>query len=436
MKEVDGFFKKYNFNPHIKIEDAVSLLLEDMQSGLSADFKNSSMDMIPIWRSIPHELPKNKNVIIIDAGGTNFRTALVNFGKDGAASISSFLKYPMPALDREMTNEEFFDTIADYLAPLKDSAEVISFCFSFAITIFPDGGGETIKLSKEIKLPHIAGCRINEALLQALMRKGWTNVKKVIMVNDTAAVLQSGLLAKNEGNHAAYDSFIGLVLGTGLNSAYIEYGKIEKLNGTEFTSKPQIIVCESGKCTKVEQSGFDKELTANSKLKNEYFLERMCSGRYIGELCSIALRFAASESLFSASVNEKMKTLKNLTTEEVSLFLKEQNHNKNIFSDMLPKEAVSPDYIKIYSICAALFERDARLAASVIAASALKTGKGKTAEKPICITANGSVFLHGFLMKEKIFRYLYEFLTEKKGIYFELKTPEDSVTLGTAISAF
>ena len=437
MKEIDGFFKKYNFNPHIKIEEAVSLLLEDMQRGLSSDFKNSSMDMIPLWRSIPHELPKNKNVIIIDAGGTNFRAGLVNFDKNGTASISSFLKYPMPALDREMTNEEFFDTIADYLEPLKNSAEVISFCFSFAIKIFPDGGGETIKLSKEIKLPHIAGCRINEALLQALVRKGWTSVKKAVMVNDTAAVLQSGLLSKNKNNPtSAYDTFIGFVLGTGLNSAYIEYGKIEKLSGTEFYSKPQIIVCESGKCNKVKQSDFDKALTSNSNLKNEYFLERMCSGRYIGELCSIALRFAANEGMFSTDVNEKMKILKNLTAEEVSVFLKEQNHNKNIFSDMLPKEEISPDYIKIYLICASLFERDALLAASVIAASALKTGKGKSAEKPICITANGSVFLHGFLMKEKIFRYLYEFLTEKKGIYFELKTPEDSVTFGTAISVF
>ncbi|UTC63142.1 hexokinase [Treponema sp. OMZ 787] len=435
MKVIDDFFKRNNFDYKIDIEYASSILLEDMKKGLESNFETaSSMDMIPLWKNLPDSVPKDKKVIIIDAGGTNFRAGLVYFDKKGVPEIISFFKHPMPAIDREMTNEEFFDSIAEYLEPLRDEAEVISFCFSYAVKIFPDGGGQAIKLSKEIKLPHIADCKINEGLLQALSRKNWTRVKKVIMVNDTAAVLQSGIFS--ETNEQRFDSHVGIVLGTGLNSAYIEYDKIEKLKDTEFYNKPQIIVCESGKSNKIPQSKFDKNLSENSNLKNEYFLERMCSGRYLGELCSIALRTGAAEGIFSPRANKMLLNSRNFSSEEISLFLKEQNHKKNIFSDIIDSGAVSADYVKIYFICKCVFERAARLSAAVIGAACIKTGKGKSPDRPICVSADGSMFLKGFLIKERIFKSLHTCLTEKKGIYFVLKTNDDAVTLGTALAAF
>ncbi|WP_253677154.1 hypothetical protein [Treponema sp. OMZ 788] len=137
MKVIDDFFKRNNFDYKIDIEYASSILLEDMKKGLESNFETaSSMDMIPLWKNLPDSIPKDKKVIIIDAGGTNFRAGLVYFDKKGVPEIISFFKHPMPAIDREMTNEEFFDSIAEYLEPLRDEAEVISFCFSYAVKIF------------------------------------------------------------------------------------------------------------------------------------------------------------------------------------------------------------------------------------------------------------------------------------------------------------
>jgi len=51
-------------------------------------------------------------------------------------------------------------------------------------------------------------------------------------------------------------------------------------------------------------------------------------------------------------------------------------------------------------------------------------------------SVNGGVFLKGFLIKERIFKSLHTCLTEKKGIYFVLKTNDEAVTLGTALAAF
>lgn len=432
---LDTFYLKYRFNPKIDVKETAYSLLDDMKLGLSCKHADSTMDMIPLWKNIPTDIPKNKKVIVIDAGGTNFRTCIVEFDNTGSANIESFFKYPMPALEHEMTNEEFFDTIAFYLEPLKDKAEIISFCFSFAIKIYPDGGGEAIKLSKEIKLPYLNSCKINEELETALIKSGWQKIEKIIMVNDTAAVLQAGTLFRLNQKEE-FDSNIGFVLGTGLNSAYIEYEKIEKLKDTEFCEKSQIIVCESGKSCRINQSLFDKELSEKSKLTNEYFLERMTSGKYLGLLCSIIIRKAASENIFSPDTNKKLLNIKDLTTEEVSLFLKEQNYEDNIFSDALNKNEISSDYINIYTICMNVFERASRCSAAVIAAACIKSGKGKSPGKPICISADGSMFLKGFMIKEKTTLYLHRFLKDELDINFKIITLKNSVILGTALSAF
>ncbi len=437
MKEINDFFKRHNFNPSPVIEEMTDILLEDMKNGLQKNYlESSSMDMIPIWKTVSTECPKNKSVITIDAGGTNFRAALIKFSDTGNAEIVSFLKKPMPALDREMTNREFFDKLAEYLEALKNKAESISFCFSFAIKIFPDGSGEAIKLSKEIKLPELAGCKINEELFKALKLRGWTKIKRVVMVNDTASVLQAGILSDKKiqsgGENLKPENlsgFVGFVLGTGLNSAYIEYGEIEKIKDSPYYIRPQIIVCESGKCNKVPQSSFDKELSRNSKLPNEYFLERMCSGRYLGELCSIILRTAAKENLFSPQTNKKLIALTDFSTEKISDFLKEKDES---FSFALQIKSEPQDLEKIRIICNAVFTRSAIMSAAILASACIKMDKGKARENPICISADGSVFLKGFSIEENIEKVLKEFLTDKKGIHFIIRKIENPVTLGSS----
>ncbi len=447
MNEVSDFLKRHNFEENLDMKTITNILLEDMSNGLKKNHEEiSSMDMIPIWKSIARENPHNKNVISIDAGGTNFRTALIKFSDEGTPKIHSFFKYKMPALDYPMTNKDFFDKLAEYLRPLKDQAEYISFCFSFAIKIYPDGSGEAIKLSKEIKLPEIASCKINDELLKALKRDGWASIKKIVMVNDTACVLQAGAINENLED---YSGFVGFVLGTGLNSAYIENGEIEKLQvedtksntANEYTiPDSQIIVCESGKCKKIPQSNFDKELSKKSKLANEYFLERMCSGRYLGELCSIALKTGASEELFSYATKQKLLETGNFTTEEISTFLHANQSKSYRFNEKL-KIDNEQDLQKIYKICESIFKRAGILSAGIIASACIKMLNTKKIDanlhtKAVCINADGSVFLKGYSIKENIEKYLDEYLRQEKGINFIIKNTQTPVSLGSAFFAF
>ena len=67
----------------------------------------ASQDMIPTWDLPPAESPKNESVIVIDAGGTNFRSCLVTFDAEGNPEISELEKTSMPGIERELSKKEF-----------------------------------------------------------------------------------------------------------------------------------------------------------------------------------------------------------------------------------------------------------------------------------------------------------------------------------------
>ena len=76
------FLNKYNqHHSDISIDEIVKLMLIDMENGLKG--KPSSLMMIPTYLSTTGQLPLNKPVVVIDAGGTNLRLAAVQFSGNG-----------------------------------------------------------------------------------------------------------------------------------------------------------------------------------------------------------------------------------------------------------------------------------------------------------------------------------------------------------------
>src|SRR5690554_132516 len=112
---VNAFLGRYNFQSNgPDVNAAIAAMLYDMEEGLKADPVNPpgqgpALDMIPTWAAPPAESPRNTNVIVIDAGGTNFRSCLVSFDANGKAEISDMQKTRMIAIDREYGKKEFFD---------------------------------------------------------------------------------------------------------------------------------------------------------------------------------------------------------------------------------------------------------------------------------------------------------------------------------------
>ena len=100
-------------------------MLADMESGLEKDPSGlplekagmePSLEMIPTWTKLPDSVPKNEPVIVIDAGGTNFRSCLVKFDSKGNPEITNLEKCGMPGIKKELSKEEFFDAIGKTVA--------------------------------------------------------------------------------------------------------------------------------------------------------------------------------------------------------------------------------------------------------------------------------------------------------------------------------
>jgi hexokinase len=256
---VNAFLGRNNFLPGgPDVNSVIHAMMYDMEEGLVRDPSNPpeqgpALDMIPTWATPPESAPKNKSVVVIDAGGTNFRSCLVTFDANGTPTISDMQKTAMPATDREYSKKEFFETIASYLDHLKNKASRIGFCFSYAMTITPEGDGKVIQFSKEIKAKEVIGSLVGASLSDALVARGWNRPEKIILLNDTTAALLAGASAATGGKE--YDSYVGFILGTGMNAAYIESGKISKIGNAKAPAS-QIVVCESGKCNKIPRSTF------------------------------------------------------------------------------------------------------------------------------------------------------------------------------------
>ncbi len=437
---VAAFFGRHNFDVEgPTVNTVIDTLLYDMEEGLKRDPSipvgtGPALDMIPTWFMPPQQPPKNTSVIVIDAGGTNFRSCLVAFDENSIPSISQLERRPMPATDREYSKAEFFDTIASYLDHLKNAADSIAFCFSYAMKITPAGDGEVLQFSKEIKAPEVIGSLVGQNLEAALMQRGWNKLKRIVLLNDTVAALLAGASTAVGGKK--YDSYVGFILGTGMNAAYIEYQNIPKIasNSAGTVALPaQIVVCESGKSNKQPRSDFDEAFAKKTDQPLMFWFEKMCSGAYLGSVASVMIRAAAADNLFSAGVKKAFTNIADLPLIDVNRFLQAPYSDQTPLGQLLTG-GTEEDREVLYRILDALIMRTARLAAGNIAAAVIKTGKGKNPALPVCILAEGTTFLKTYRLHDAVIAHLYRALTQKRGIYFDVVSLDNAITFGTAIA--
>ena len=256
---VAAFLGRHNFSVHQDINPIVDAMLYDFDQGLKK--KKIGSEMIRTFTTPPSQAAAGKSVIVIDAGGTNFRSCLVSFDAKGTPSISNLEKTSMPGIQRELSKKEFFDQIASNLEHLKGASENIGFCFSYPVTILENGDGVLINFTKEVKAPEVEGCTIGKELAAALKEHGWSGNLNIRLLNDTVSALLAGAADVDEGME--YSSYVGFILGTGMNGAYIQ---------NEDPSYPglkkQIINCECGKFDMVARSDFDHSTKSQTSLES------------------------------------------------------------------------------------------------------------------------------------------------------------------------
>ncbi len=424
MNKAEQFLKKHKLSASwADMKSIVDDFILDMKNGLEGE--KSSLMMIPTYIGAEGNIKPNEPVIAIDAGGTNFRAVKMSFNENMNLVTENLQQRKMPAIDEELSNKEFFATLAAYLTEYKDVSDKIGFCFSYAVEIFPNKDGKLLEWSKEVKAPEVIGQMVGKNLLQAM----GTPSKQIVLMNDTVSTLLAGQAA-TAGQK--FDTYLGFILGTGTNACYIEQNRNITKTPNLNLKESQIINIESGNFDKMPRTDIDIAFDNTTKNPGRYSFEKMISGGYFGGLCTMALKTAANEDVFSSETKVNLKNIAELTSEEVNKFVCGIDLKTNVLAGKL---VTKKDEEAAAEIINALIQRSAKLTAASLVAVILKTGKAKSADKPILMTIEGTTFYKMNNFRILFEAYLQGFLSGENRRFYEIVEVPNSSLIGAGIAA-
>ena len=402
----------------------ITAFLSEMEKGLKGEA--SSLRMIPSYVGVNGRIPKGAVAAVLDAGGTNFRSALVSI----PPKVEDRRNQPMPGAKAEVSEDAFYEAFAAELRRVAPRATVKRFgwCFSYNCDATPELDARLNCWTKGIRAPAIVGQYVGRELLKRL------GGGSIAIVNDTVATL---LAAKATEGDRTYSSYLGFILGTGTNTAYVERNRnIAKLPGLDPEGS-MIINAESGSFDKLEQSAFDAAMDAKTPDPGHNPFEKMIAGGYLGGVGLEVYKAAAKAGLFSAKAAQAVSGLGALETMDFDDFC--ASHRREGRANPLDAAFADADDAKMARrLGVPVFERAAVLTAVHLAAFCIKSGEGAEASAPIAINADGSTYYktRSIPFAETVARELDDMLVRRRNIHYCF-TPQvdDAPMVGAAIAA-
>ena len=414
---VRDFLIRYGMlNPEFDIRRCADRMLQEMERGLRGE--HSSYPMIPTFLKTTGEIPEGEYVAVVDAGGTNFRSALAHF-EQGRCVEETVRKVGMPGIGQAATWEEFISFVADAIEPMMAKTDRIGFCFSYSAEITPEVDGRVVCIDKEVTITGCEGQLVGKSLCEELARRGCGG-KRAVILNDTAAV-QLGGMAKHL--HDGYTGCFGQVSGTGTNTCCtVPGGTIVKLGAA---AHDMIVNLECGMYDGLPQGTFDRELDLCSHNPGQKHFEKMTAGVYLGELCHLALLQAAKDGLLSDACAESVLALVHVHSSEADAWACGE-----ALEGLHPSDG---DREFISGIARFLFERSAELMCANLVAMAELTGVGT--EGKAAVFAEGSLVQRNHIYSPRLIALLDEHLRGALGRDVELVVEEDTTLPGAAAAA-
>jgi hexokinase len=420
-----GFLRSCGmFHAEIDATRCTKDFIEEMEAGLAG--RPSSLRMIPTFIEADREIPVGEPVIAMDAGGTNLRMALVEFDPEGAPHITAFERHRMPGLDGEIPCDEFFDVLASHLHRLAPRARRVGLSFSYPAEILPTKDGKILSLSKELRVAGIVGERVGERINASLRRKGAPHDLRFVVINDTVGALLAGRAA--HGSHR-YSRYVGFVLGTGLNCAYVESTDLVTKRRDLPAGGRQIINVESGAYGLVPRGAIDRAMDAQSAEPGNYQLEKTISGAYLGTLGLWTLRAACEEGLFTRGAIECLRAWPRLETPELDPFL--GGSGAAGLHAALCRVGSDDDRILACALVEQLLERAAKLAAVNMAAALLRSVPTGPADAPAAMTVDGSSFYRLPTYRQRITGWVDRILAGR--MRWEVVSVDNAALVGAAV---
>lgn len=374
-----------------------------LQFKIEEGLKKDGMEISDLPTHInPRQDIEDKKVLVLDWGGTNFRAAIVEI-KNGKATIIDSARKPLSAKEtagftQNDLHREMADTICR-LNKLDHQVTQIGYCFSYPAASRLNGDAILLRWTKGIDIPEMIGKPVGESLMKFLndhkdIKSTFSDIK---VINDTVACLFAGLLSET-----VYDSYIGLIVGTGTNMATLMHlNKIEKLNNKGDGLIP--VNLESGNFTPPYLTVVDGLVDAMSNNKGSQRFEKAISGGYLGEIF---------KTVFS---DKKIKY--DFDAKDLTDIVNDPKNN--------PEEYVD--------VARWIYVRSAKLVAASLAGLIQVLIIHDSAVKTICLAADGSLFWSDDY-SELVSEELKELLPQDVKVIIAPKTEEPNL-IGSAIAA-
>ncbi len=390
----------------VQLKEIAIDLQQKVEKGLNNH--NTEIQCIPTYIK-PKTLGVEGQATVLDLGGTNYRAAVVSFS-DGKAEI-----YPKDGWSKDLsimktkgfTAKKLFAEQASFLKDLKmPEKSPIGYCFSYPAECLPDGDAKLLRWTKGVDIKEMIEQPIGKPLKDFLNTQGDVEFTAVKVINDTVASLFAGL------SDSSFDSYIGLIVGTGTNMAtFIHSDKISKLDKELNWQGITPINLESGNYHPKHLTIIDEKVDVASGTAGAQRFEKAISGMYLGKIFTTLF----PEDGFDESFDAKALT------------------------DLIGK----PDKHKKKHIQAArrIYKRSAKLVAASLAGLVCVMVSYDPAIKKICLTAEGSLFwskVKGCKAYNKmVSKFLKELLDElgHKEVKVKINEIHNANLIGSAVAA-
>lgn len=391
---------------------------------LATSLVSSTTNMLP---SFIHTLPSGTecgSILALDLGGSTLRVALVELdGRRRRPQILDMHTYAVGDDVKTLGMDDFFDWIVERIHLLiqrtkTNSPQVrdwhaklrMGVAWSFPIhqtsvnTGLLMGMGKGYRVSEQMQGRDILSC-----FEAAFLRKG-LDISLDAVINDTIATLVSHSYTNPATN-------VGLILGTGCNAAVA--CPLSSLGPCKLSDRPAEWLAQAQSVivnTELSMFGtgilpatrWDRKLAAASDIPGFQPFEEMVSGRYLGEICRLAVLDAVEGSgMFGGVLPSGMESRWGLETTTLSVIEEDQspllaNASQFFHSIYSSSNATTADMRLLRRICVAVSTR----AAALVAASLISLATVAKLSGDICVSFCGSVMEKYPRFRERVQAFL------------------------------
>ena len=153
MKTPEEFLEANGFVTAAELDrqKLLASFISEMELGLKGE--KSSLMMIPAFVGVNGKIPEGSSAMVLDAGGTNFRGAIVSI----PPAISEKRNQPMPGTKGEVDEAAFYDAFAAEVKRLEGKATCrkLGWCFSYPAEATPELDAKLVRWTS--KRPRSSG---------------------------------------------------------------------------------------------------------------------------------------------------------------------------------------------------------------------------------------------------------------------------------------